>query len=232
MLKMQNAELSNEYFEQAVCIVSKNYLKKVLMVKSWSKSTCFCKTTTSFHSPDAILESTGKTCGQWQENQNKSKQQQAIRMSKKSEKKAPPQRTFLNLIILSQKKEQQEEPLASSRTQHKSSQIGRQSRKDYRIYINKRYFRGHMIQAHKPQILYEYNEVTLYSCSFKNPVMQFPVKQMTNTKPERGRAFCLHQAKLASEINFHKTSEAKCSSRFKTRWDISANYICKSFLIL
>lgn len=65
-----------------------------------------------------------------------------------------------------------------------------------------------MIQAHKPQILYEYNEVTLYSCSFKNPVMQFPVKQMTNTKPERGRAFCLHQAKLASEINFHKTSEA------------------------
>lgn len=90
-----------------------------------------------------------------------------------------------------------------------------------------------MIKAHKPKMLCE-DQVAIFSTySFRNPVMQFLVKgtwQIQNLKNEV--IFGLHQAKLASEIYFCKTSEAKNLEGFKTRWDISADYICKTSAIL
>lgn len=57
-------------------------------------------------------------------------------------------------------------------------------------------------------------------------------RNMTNSKSKKWSDFGLYQAKLASEIYFCKTSEAKNLEGFKTRWDIAADYICKTSAIL
>lgn len=90
-----------------------------------------------------------------------------------------------------------------------------------------------MIKAHKLKMLYEDQVAIFYTYSFKKSNDVFPSEaNMTNSKCRKWSDFGLHQAKLASEIYFHKTSEAKSLAGFKTRGDISADYMCKTSAIL